>query len=376
MIGRRSIYMAAGFGCWAALAVLTCQSPARAADAQPAEPKRVAVLIFPGVELLDFAGPAEVFAGARDEKNEPLFEVYTVAPSKAVLKSLRFLSITPQYDVSDAPEPRMVVIPGGNVEMLMNHQPSLDWLKRQANAQCLMFSVCNGASVLGKLGLLDGRQVTTHHGNFSLLQLIAPQAIGRPDRKFVDSGQVITAAGISSGIDAALYVVARLHGLEAAKRVATYVEYDHFYGFAPQAIEPPSQDAQGIVSQAGRIHEQKPWAITTLLNTLREQGPDAALASYPKLVQAAEGVDRDMLSSAGISMSVSWLAKQGRDPSLPQMLLKFNVAANPDSPLAHTDLAKSLLEAGDKAGAKASVLRALELDPDNQRAKRLQAQCE
>jgi putative intracellular protease/amidase len=337
-------------------------------------PKRVAVLIFPGVELLDFAGPAEVFAGVRDEDGDAPYEVFTVAPSKNMLRSLRFLSITAQYDPSEAPTPDILVIPGGNVEFVMNNQRTLDWIKRLAEANCLLFSVCNGASILGKLGLLDGLQVATHHDNIALLQLIAPKADCLADRKFVDNGQIVTAAGISSGIDAALYVVSRLNGPEAAKRVASYVEYDHFYGFEPKPIASPATDSQGVVSQIGRVHDTKPWAITTLMNVLRQQGFDAALASYPKLLESSNGMDHDMVTSAGISMSANWLAKHGRDASLVLTLLKFNVAANPDSPLAHTDLAKSLLESGDKSAAKANLERAIELDPGNSRAQQMLAE--
>jgi len=359
-----------------AIALTSLPGPASADEKPAPEPTKVAILVFPGVELLDFAGPAEIFSGARDENGEPLFEVFTVAPKKAPLKSQRFLTLTPQHDPSDAPVPGLVVIPGGNVEMVMNDQPTLDWLKQLAADKCLMFSVCNGASVLGKLGLLDGLQVATHHDNIALLQYIAPQAKAAADRKFVDNGQIVTAAGISSGIDAALYVVGRLQGAEAAKRVATYVEYDHYFGFDPPSARQPVADRDGVVSLTGRVHDSKPWAITVLLNTLREQGFDAAVASYPGIFASAQGADRDMVSSAGISMSAHWLAKHGRDPQLPLTLRKLNAAANPDSPLAHIDLAKTHLAAGDKAAARQSVQRALELDPNSNSAKRLLSQCQ
>ncbi len=150
---------------------------------------------------------------------------------------------------------------------------------------------------------------------------------------------------------------------------ASYVEYDHFYGFEPKLIEAPTTDSNGVVSQAGRVHDTKPWAITTLLNTLRREGFDAALASYPKLLEDSKDMDHDMVTSAGISMSANWLAKHGRDSSLVQALLKFNVAANPDSPLAHTDLAKNQLATGDKAAAKESFERALKLSPNNLQGK-------
>lgn len=346
-----------------------------AEPADDAKPLRVAVLVFPGVELLDFAGPAEIFAGARDPQGNAYFEVYTIGPSTKPLKSMRFLTMTPQHDPTGAPAPDLVVLPGGNVEAVMNQPALLEWIERQHAAGATLFSICNGASVLAKLGYLDGLEVATHHDNVPLLELLAPQAKCRRDCKFVDNGKIVTAAGISSGIDAALYVVSRLKGPEAAKRVASYVEYDHYVGFRDTPQDQPLADASGVVRQSGRVHESSPWAIVRLITILREEGVDQAAAAYPQIVETADGADRDMVTSAGISMSANWLLKHGRDRSIAMDVIRLNVAANPDSPLAHTDLGRVLLESGDKTQARASFERALALDPDNRRARELLDQC-
>ena len=338
--------------------------------------KRVAVLVFSGVELLDFAGPAEIFAGARDDEQNPLFEVYTVGIAKKPIKSMRFLTLTPQFDATDAGKPDILVLPGGNVEAVMNNAALLQWIEQQREAGCLLFSVCNGASVLAKLGYLDGLEVATHHDNIALLELLAPAAKCRRDCKFVDNGKVVTAAGISSGIDAALYVVSRISGPEVAKRVATYIEYDHYTGLGEPIASQPIKDEHGVIRQAGRVHESEPWGVVRLINILRDQGQEAAVKAYPGLLEATNGTDKDMLQSAGISMSATWLLRHGRDRQIAMALLHFNVAANPDSPLAHTDLGKALLDDGMTEEARKSFTRALELDPQSKRAKELLAKCQ
>lgn len=112
---------------------------AQSATAGSVQKTKVAVLVFPGVELLDFSGPGEVLAAARRADNAPLFDVYTVGIGKKPIKSTQFLTITPQYDPTDAPAPGIVVIPGGGVESAMNNAPLCEWIKRQAQADCLLF---------------------------------------------------------------------------------------------------------------------------------------------------------------------------------------------------------------------------------------------
>lgn len=345
------------------------------ADPDVVKKAKVAVLVFPGVELLDFSGPGEVLAAARRADNTRLFDVYTVGISKTAIKSTQFLSVIPQYDVSDAPPPNILVIPGGGVESAMNNQPLCAWIKRQAEGDCLLFSICNGATVLGKLGMLDGLEVATHHDNFAILQLLAPTIIPRPDRKFVDHGKVITAAGISSGIDAALYLVSRLHGAETARSTATYIEYDHWSGFDTDGRPQPSADERGVVSLPGRIHESQSWQLLRLIACLRSEGIEQALAQYPVWVHAAAGTDRQMLSQDGLRMSADWLFRHGRERQIALAILEFSVAAFPQSALAHLDLGKALIETGDKAQAKVALEKALALDPENKAVLQLLERC-
>jgi transcriptional regulator GlxA family with amidase domain len=107
----------------------------------------------------------------------------------------------------------------------MNNPVILDWLGRVARRAELILSVCTGALVLGKVGLLDGLQVTTHRGAYDLLREVAPKAVLREGERFLDNGRVVVAAGVSAGIDASLHVVERLLGSELAEEAAAYMEY-------------------------------------------------------------------------------------------------------------------------------------------------------
>ena len=185
----------------------------------------VAIVVFDGVELLDFSGPGEVFAAAGGAGQG--YRVFTVAASTDPVVSQGFLRITPSYDVESAPEPEIVVIPGGGIGRVLESQAMMDWIEKRAAAggSEVVLSVCNGALVLARLGLLDGLEATTHHGSIDSLRQMAPDAKVHDDRRFVDNGRIVTAAGVSAGIDAALHVVARRAGVEHAERVARYMEY-------------------------------------------------------------------------------------------------------------------------------------------------------
>lgn len=128
--------------------IATTSSPSVFAEQSVAEPLQVAVVTFPGVELLDFAGPAEVFAGAKDEGGINFLEVYTVAASTKPLKSMRFLTITPQYDATQAPAPDIVVVPGGNVEAVMNQPDLLEWLESNGlpGQSCSRYAIAHRSS--------------------------------------------------------------------------------------------------------------------------------------------------------------------------------------------------------------------------------------
>lgn len=183
----------------------------------------VAILLFDDVELLDFAGPFEVFSVAG---RDGAFAVYTAASTTAPISTHGGLTVTPDYAVADAPPADILVVPGGQGARATMHQKDvLTWVHEEAARASVVLSVCTGAFILAQAGLLDGCAVTTHHSALDQLANLAPRAEVTQDRRFVDNGPIVTAAGISAGIDAALHVVERLKGAAAARATAQYMEY-------------------------------------------------------------------------------------------------------------------------------------------------------
>ncbi len=184
--------------------------------------RTVGIVVFDGVELLDFAGPGEVFAAAGHGR---IFDVFTLGVTTAPIMSQGFVRITPERAMGDGPRPDILVIPGGGVSPLMNSPEAMAWIRETAE-DAIVLSVCNGALVLAEAGLLEGKEATTHHGSLASLRRLAPNTVVHADRRFVDNGRVITAAGVSAGIDAALHLVSRLQGTATAESTAAYMEYD------------------------------------------------------------------------------------------------------------------------------------------------------
>ena len=182
----------------------------------------VAIVVHEGVELLDFAGPGEVFAAAAQGR---AFNVYTVAETTKPITSQRFLKITPNYSIMDCPKPDILVIPGGQTNYLLRSPAMMAWVKKTAAEVDVLLTVCTGAFVAAELGLLDGKEATTHHSSVQGLANRYPKIKVRSDRRIVDNGKIVTVAGVSSGIDGSLHLVARLCGLETAKDTAKYMEY-------------------------------------------------------------------------------------------------------------------------------------------------------
>jgi len=182
--------------------------------------KRVGILVWDGVELLDFAGPGEVFAVA-----EGHFEVVTVGLSLDPILSQGFLTVRPEFEIADCPALDVLVIPGGDTDNTRVNHGVLEFVRSRADEVQVILSVCTGALVLAAAGLLDGRSVTTWHGAAERLQALVPSAQLRLDQRWVDEGNIVTTAGVTAGIDGALHVVARLCGEALAQRVARYIEY-------------------------------------------------------------------------------------------------------------------------------------------------------
>ncbi|TVR20579.1 MAG: DJ-1/PfpI family protein [Anaerolineaceae bacterium] len=191
-------------------------------------PRNLAILLFDEVEVLDFAGPFEVFAVSRDYQDgeTPLFNVYTVASAARPIIARNGLSVNPAHTLADCPAPDILLVPGGRGARTAMHDAALvDWIAAQAGTAELTLSVCTGAFILAKAGLLGGLSATTYHTAFDDLAQIAPDTTLHRDKRFVDNGRIVTSAGISAGIDMSLYVVARLHGIEQARWTARHMEY-------------------------------------------------------------------------------------------------------------------------------------------------------
>ena len=186
--------------------------------------KNVAIFIHDGVEILDFAGPGEVFAAARPEGGA--FKVFTVAPTRDPILSQGFVTIQPEYSIDDCPRPDIIVLPGGNTGPVANNPKVIEWVKSVAPGLDAAVSVCTGAFVLHRAGLLDGKKATTWHGAIEALRETATQTEVLENTRWVDNGKVVTTAGVSAGIDGALRVVEKFFGRETALATARYMEYD------------------------------------------------------------------------------------------------------------------------------------------------------
>jgi transcriptional regulator GlxA family with amidase domain len=192
--------------------------------------RNVAILIFDEVEVLDFCGPFEVFGvtGLRAQGERP-FRVYTVAESAGPVLARNGLSVNPTYTIADCPPPDLLLLPGGQGTRREIHNEALiNWIRDQAGRVELLLSVCTGALLLARAGLLEGLAATTHFGAVDELKALAPNTRLCPDERYIDNGKIVLSAGVSAGIDMSLYVVQRLLGAEQARETARHMQYDYW----------------------------------------------------------------------------------------------------------------------------------------------------
>jgi transcriptional regulator GlxA family with amidase domain len=182
-------------------------------------PMTIAFYLQDGVEVLDFAGPMEVFSYAG-------FKVFTVSRKKEPITTQGILKVMPDYSIEDAPPSDILAFFGGNAGPASQDPAVMAWIKGREADTKYFFSVCTGAFIMGRAGLLDSLSATTFHSSIESLRKALPQTHVLANVRFVDNGKVITTAGISAGIDGALHLVSRLRGQETAKEVAEYMEYD------------------------------------------------------------------------------------------------------------------------------------------------------
>jgi transcriptional regulator GlxA family with amidase domain len=180
----------------------------------------VAFLISDHVTMIDYAGPWEVFQDVHVANQMP-FQLFTVSDNTNVIEGTAGLKIVPNYTFQTAPQPKVVVIPaqGGRSDAMFA------WLKKVTETADVVMSVCTGAFILARAGMLSGKDATTHHDFFDRLANQYPDIKIKRGLRFVEGPKISTAGGLTSGIDLALRVVERYYGREVAQATATYMEY-------------------------------------------------------------------------------------------------------------------------------------------------------
>ena len=237
------VYRIARFGFWLALGLLGLKAlfateapinaddranpngaPTQATSLKPPDDGQilVAFLISDGAVVIDFCGPWEVFQDTMIPSSKEMpFRLYTVAETKKPIRTSGGMQIVPDYTIQNAPPPKVIVIPAQS-------PPSsavLEWLRKSSKTTDVTMSVCTGAFVLAKTGLLNGKSATTYHGAFERFAMAFPDIQLKRGARFVENGNLATAGGLSSGIDLALRVVERYYGRDVARKTAYNMEY-------------------------------------------------------------------------------------------------------------------------------------------------------
>jgi transcriptional regulator GlxA family with amidase domain len=189
--------------------------------------KNIGILLFNNIDLLDITGPFEVFSLARTSDNEKLFYLFPVSQTKEVVTTWSGFSIIPLYDFNDCPKMEILLVPGGiGTRTEINNNKLIRFIKNVYPHVELVLSVCTGALLLAKAGLLKGLKVATHHTAVDLLLKLEPTSLIEKTKRYVDNGKIVLSAGISAGIDMSFYIIKRLYGREMAEQIAEHMEYD------------------------------------------------------------------------------------------------------------------------------------------------------
>ena len=184
--------------------------------------RTLGAVLFPGFELLDVFGPLEAFAGLGG-----LFHVVTVAERAGPVASAQRVRAVADHGLADCPHLDVVLVPGGiGTREGVENRTLLDWLAQRAAEAEIVTSVCTGAALLARAGLLDGRRATTNKAFFQWVADQGPRVTWVKVARWVDDGKFVTSSGVSAGIDMALHVISRTHGREVSENVARAMEYD------------------------------------------------------------------------------------------------------------------------------------------------------
>lgn len=189
--------------------------------------RNVGILIFENAEVLDFAGPFEVFSVTSEINDYEPFDVFTVAKNDSVISAVNGLKVAPKYNFNNNPPIDILIIAGGfGTRKLLDDEETLNWVRKTYSDSEITASICTGAGLLAKIGLLKDKMYCTHASVYDFIQNIEPTAIPQRDKRFVKSTEKIyTSGGISAGIDLSFHIVESLLGTEKAKDTSEYMEY-------------------------------------------------------------------------------------------------------------------------------------------------------
>lgn len=272
--------------------LVTCVPVAQAAHLPHSQPLiRVGIVLFNGVEPVDYAGPYEVFGQAG-------FSVATVSADGKAVTGMG-LTVTPDYSFANAPPFDVLVVPGGDIDHAQHDRALLAFIRQRSVGARQVLSVCTGAYILAATGLLDGQQATTFVESLRDFAAAYPKVHVRNDVRWVDNGKTVTSAGLTTGMAAALHILAKLKGLDAARTVAMTMEYawqpDPAAGFvrgdmADRYIPDLSQVAWPKGAQFHTIlslGDARQWRIRTRIET--SLPPKALLARIDDVVAQSPG---------------------------------------------------------------------------------------
>ncbi len=189
--------------------------------------RNIGILIFNNAEVLDFAGPFEVFSVTSELNNHELFDVFTVAQTIQPITAVNGLSVNPNYDFSNCPPVDVLIVSGGfGTRKLVEDKHTLDWISQVHKATEYTLSICSGSMLLGAIGILDHQPYCTHHQVYDLMTKLVPTGLPQKNKRFVNFDNVYTSGGISAGIDLSFHMVEKLHGEHIANNTAKYMEYE------------------------------------------------------------------------------------------------------------------------------------------------------
>lgn len=266
----------------------------------------VAILLFPGVDIIDFSGPWEVFGVAK-------YNVVTVAQNPGPLHTSYAETVTPDFTFENCPKVDVLLLPGGNVPSFDKSDPVMQWIRKKSGETPYTLSVCNGAYWLAQAGLLDGRPATTMYGMCDSLAKSFPKIHVVTDKRFVDAGRIVTTAGLSAGIDGAFHMVEKMQGSKFARSAALAMEYN----WQPNPTYLRATYADKYLMRLGRVHLppgarrsriagfgdanrwEDQWEVTTTSSTAKD-----VMAALEETLLAAKW--RRVSSRSGAVLESTW----------------------------------------------------------------------